>query len=138
MCSYLFDSPILPNGFELPPDYVQLVSFNKLPELTPWSFLSKDMARTLYYYGAMLLEFPDKPLIPFAIIRDETGLYNDGWIVLACFDGLDSSSNPCVRIYDYSTPKISPWENMSYQNFSIWINAAKEESACYKQALAED
>jgi hypothetical protein len=95
------------------------------------------MAASLSYYGGMLLKFPGRPLIPFAIVSDASGLYNDGLVVLACFDGSDISGQPPIRIYDYSTPKKSPWDNLSYTNFVDWIEAAKKESARYKAERAE-
>ena len=73
--------------------------------------------------------------MPFALISDESGIYNDGWVVLACFDGENFSGNPMVRIYDYSTPQISPWQNRSYDNFLDWLEADKKEAADYKLSI---
>lgn len=63
------------------------------------------------YYRAMLTRYADKPLIPFAIIDDQSGLYNDGYVVLACFDrprqasrsvaGEASDEGTLVRQYFY-------------------------------------
>jgi len=92
------------------------------------------MATSLLYSAAMLLQFPEAALIPFAIIQDESGLYNDGWVVLACFDGRNKEGNLGVRIYDYSRPKFSPWDNFTYSCFSEWLSAAKEESSRYKNS----
>lgn len=80
----------------------------------------------------MLEKFKEAPLVPFAIICDQTGLYNDDYVTLALFDGSDQSASPRVRIYDYGTPKKSPWDRLSYDNFEAWLEAAKEESADYK------
>ncbi|WP_066732231.1 hypothetical protein [Cupriavidus sp. D384] len=134
--NYLFNSPILPPGFILPREYIELVTFNRLPDLQPWRFLAKDVPASLSYYGRMLQGFPERPLIPFAMIDDQTGFYNDGWVVLACFDGTDTSGEPSVFVYDYATPKTLPWENLSYDNFTTWMEAAQVESLNYKSELS--
>ena len=136
MKPFLYDLPILPDGFQFPIDYLTVVLAGEI-NVTPWQFLAKDMARSLFYYGAMLLKFPGSSLVPFAIIQDESGLYNDGWIVLASFDASEEGRTS-VRVYDYSTPKLSPWDNYSYSSFAEWFSAAKEESARYKIVRGED
>lgn len=137
MKPFLYDLPILPEGFQFPVDYLDVATAGEGLDIEPWRFLSKDMALSLSYYGSMLLKFPGAALIPFAIIQDETGSYNDGWVVLACFDGEDRAGDPAVKIYDFSRPKSSPWDNLGYPNFSVWLEAAKEESARYKSERAE-
>lgn len=137
MKPFLFNEPLLPDGFKFPGEYEALVNSASWPEIEPWSFLAADKPLSLSFYGEMLLKFPSMPLIPFACVDDQSGLYNDGWVVLACFDGVDSSSQPRVRIYDSSTPKSTPWQNLSYTNFSDWLDAAKIESSRYKAARAE-
>lgn len=136
MTAYLYDTPILPENFRLPEQYINAATGDDFEDLWPWKLMSEDMALSLSYFGSMLLKFPDKYLVPFAIINDESGVYNDGWVVLACFDGLDLSGNPAVRLYDYSRPKISPWENMGYQSFSEWLGAARQEALDYRSADA--
>jgi len=133
--AYLYGSPVLHSGFKFPQQYIDFAITGCSQELYPWSALAADMASSLYYFGSMLLKFQNNPLDPFAIIHDETGLYNDGWIVLACFDGADFSGNPPVRIYGYSNPKVLPWENKSYKSFSDWLEAAKKESSDYRSSL---
>ncbi|MCF5622689.1 hypothetical protein, partial [Pseudomonas syringae] len=113
MKNFLYDLPILPDGFKFPAEYLNVVLADELIDIEPWRFLSKDMATSLFYYSSMLLKFSEAALVPFAIIQDESGLYNDGWVVLACFDGECKEGNACVRIYDYSKPKLSPWDNLS-------------------------
>lgn len=135
MKAYLYDSPVLPSGFKLPQEYIDFAVSGCSQDLYPWRTLAADMANSLYYFGSMLLKFPNNPLVPFAIIHDESGVYNDGWVVLACFDGADFSGDPPVRIYDYSNPKALPWENRSYQSFSDWLEAAKKESSDYRSSL---
>lgn len=138
MKPFLYDLPILPEGFQFPVDYLDLATAGEGLDIEPWRFLSKDMALSLSYYGSMLLKFPGAALIPFASIQDESGSYNDGWVILACFDGGDRAGDPAVKIYDFSKPKSSPWDNLGYPNFSVWLEAAKEESARYKSERAED
>lgn len=132
MKTFLFDLPILPEGFAFPASYRRLVENDAWPDIEPWQCLAKDMPKSLSYYGSMLQKFKEAPLVPFAIICDPSGAYNDGYVTLALFDGSDQGTNPRVRIYDYGTPKKSPWDNLSYDNFEAWLEAAKEESADYK------
>ncbi|MEB0048716.1 MULTISPECIES: hypothetical protein [unclassified Pseudomonas] len=137
MKPFLYELPILPSGFQFPADYLSIVMADEGLDIEPWRLLSEDMALSLSYYGSMLLKFPGCALVPFAIIQDESGLYNDGWVVLACFDG-STGVGGSVRIYDYSRPKSSPWDNFSYSGFSEWLSAAKEESARYKSEREDD
>jgi hypothetical protein len=78
MTPFLFDLPILPESFRFPADYAQLVKDGTLPDIEPWSFISRHLPLSLYYYGGMLIKFPARPLVPFAIINDQSGFYNDG------------------------------------------------------------
>ena len=82
-------------------------------------------------------KFPKVTLIPFAYINDISGLYNDGWVVLACFDSSSTQIEPCVRIYDYSCPENSPWDNFCYETFNDWVAAAQKESIRFKADRAE-
>jgi hypothetical protein len=134
---FLYNGPLLPEGFRLPTEYQRLVSENALPDAEPWFFLSQDMGATLSYYGAMLQKFPGAFLVPFAMVNDQSGHYNDGWVVLACFDGCDKSENPRVCIYDYSRPTSAPWDS-TYANFATWLAMAKKESARYKVERADN
>jgi len=79
----------------------------------------------------MLRKFPEAKLIPFAWINDQSGVYNDGWVILALFDASESEE-PRIRIYDCAHPKNTPWDNLSYLNFDDWIVAAKKESDRFK------
>ena len=136
MKPFLYELPILPDDFQFPTDYLDVVSSGEI-DISPWQFLAKDMARSLFYYGSMLLKFSERALVPFAIIQDESGVYNDGWVVLACFEE-GVGGDPVVRLYDYSRPKSSPWDNFSYSGFSEWLSAANKESARYKVERAKD
>jgi hypothetical protein len=138
MKRFLYDLPVLPEGFQFPEDYLSAVLADELQDISPWNLLCKDMATSLFYYGSMLLKFPESALVPFAIIQDESGLYNDGWVILACFDGGRDEVAPKVRIYDYSRPKSSPWDNLSFSSFSEWLTAAQEESARFKDEQDEE
>lgn len=137
MKPFIYPESILPLSFSFPSDYQEFVNGMNWPDIEPWTFLALDMPSSLSFYGEMLLRYPDKPLIPFAKICDLSGFYNDGYVVLACFDGCEKSMQPIVRIYDFSRPKVSPWENLSYATFNDWLAAAKAESANYKDELAE-
>lgn len=137
MKPFFYKTPIIPTGFSFPRTYESMVTSGSWPQIEPWVPLATDMPSSLYYYGAMLSKFQDAPLIPFAIVCDESGFYNDGYVVLACFDGSEVSGEPKVRIYDYGKPKISPWENMSYPSFLAWLEAAKKESGLYQAQRKE-
>ena len=137
MHPFMFDGSIIPRGFHLPQDYIDLLTKENLTEIEPWNFLAHDMGASLYYYGSLLIKYPEQPLLPFAMIHDVTGFYNNGMIVLACFDTTDLSHNPCVRSYDFSKPNLSPWENIFYDDFNDWLKAAKIESHHYKIDKAE-
>lgn len=132
MTSFLFKGSLLPEGFRFPAEYEALVEGKLYPNLDPWKLLAEDMPQSLALYGAILLKFPGRPLIPFAWIEDQTGYHNDGWIVVAYFDGSDVSGNPRVRIFDYANPKSTPWDNFSYAGLSEWLDAAKRESLVFK------
>jgi hypothetical protein len=137
--SFFYDSPILPSGFCFPKNYLQLSEEHDILDFEPWKFLFLDMPKSLNYYGAMLQKYPDKPLVPFAIIDDQSGFYNDGYVVLACFDGDDKSGDPKVYFHDYSNPKRVNWaDRYSLVNFTEWLRVAGEESARYKAERAED
>src|ERR1700757_3263083 len=102
---FFYNLPILPVGFTFPKSYLQLAEGNAIPDLEPWNFLFQNIPASLNYYGAMLQKYPDKPLVPFAFIDDQSGFYNGGYVVLACFDGDDISGDPKVYFHDYSNPK---------------------------------
>ena len=121
MIPFFYKTPILPKGFSFPETYEAMILDGSWPDVEPWVPLAMDMPSSLTYYGAMLLKFKQSPLVPFAIIKDEDGFYNDGYIVLACFDGADLSGNPKIRIYDYGKPMMTPWKNKSYSDFDEWI-----------------
>ncbi|MEK9495064.1 hypothetical protein V2H77_01015 [Photorhabdus sp. P32] len=137
---FLFDNPLLPKGFKLPAEYVSLAERCIAIDLEPWTFLYNDMATSLSYYGAMLIKYKDKPLIPFAMVNDQSGFYNDGYIILACFDGHDLNGDPKIYLHDYSNiSKEISWNERYYlENFSAWLELAKEESARYKAERAEE
>lgn len=136
---FFYDSPILPAGFFFPKGYLRLAQEHDIADLEPWRPLFLDIPKSLNYYGAMLEKYPDKPLVPFAIIDDQSGFYNGGYVVLACFDGDDKTGDPKVYFHDYSNPKRSDWrDRYSLTNFTEWLQVAKEESARYKTERAED
>ncbi|GKX61435.1 hypothetical protein SOASR032_00040 [Pragia fontium] len=94
---------------------------------------------SLSYYGSLLVKYRDHPLIPFAIANDQSGLFNDGYVILACFDGSDRSGDPRVYFHDYGYRGEDPaWDKRyNLDNFSAWLESAKEESAQYKEEPAE-
>lgn len=136
---FFFDLPILPRGFSFPPSYLELARGHAIADLAPWKFLFLDMPCSLHYYGAMLQKYPDKPLVPFAIANDPSGMFNDGYVVLACFDGDDRSGNPKVYFHDYGSRKQVNWsDRYCLDNFTAWLQIAQGESARYKAERTED
>ncbi len=135
---FLYQTPILPSAFEFPQSFLTVANRTQQPDLIPWQFLFLDMPRSLSYFGAMLQKYTDKPLIPFAIVDDKTGLYNGGFVVLACFDGDDKSGNPKVYFHDYSSAKRVEWAHRySLASFSDWLRVAEEESARFRADLED-
>jgi hypothetical protein len=136
---FFYNLPILPQGFNFPQSYLQLAQGHVIPDLQPWKFLFTDMPSSLSYYGAMLKKYPDKPLVPFAILDDPSGASNDGYVVLACFDGDNKSGDPKVYFHDYAHPKQVDWpDRYSLANFTEWLRVAQDESSRYKIECAED
>jgi hypothetical protein len=135
---FFYHPSILPPNFSFPESYSQLVQGCKIPDLEPWKFLFFDMPQSLNYFGAMLQKYPDKPLVPFAIIDDQSGAFNDGYVVLACFDGDDISGDPKIYFHDYSNPKKIDWsDRYSVANFNEWLRVAEDDSSHYKTERAE-
>lgn len=136
---FLYDTPLLPAGFKFPQSYLDLAFSGDAPDMAPWEFLYRDMPRSLSYYGAMLQQYPDKPLVPFAIANDQSGLFNDGYVVLACFDGDDRSGNPKIYYHDYaSSARISWAERHCIASFDEWLRIEAEESDRYKAMRDEE
>lgn len=131
MKNYIFETSLLPEGFKYPANYLAMVNAGDYPKLTPWEFLANDVPQALCYFGSLMMRYPKVPLIPFAIINDQSGAFNGGWVVLACFDGRDKSGNPKVFIYDYEKSKLAPWDNISFDDFSKWIKYAEQQSQKY-------
>lgn len=87
--------------------------------------------------GSLLIEYRDHPLIPFAIASDESGFFNDGYVVLACFDGSDKSGDPKVYFHDYgySYSGEDPVRGKQYylENFQYGSNQPKKSQHNIKQ-----
>lgn len=131
--SFLYDTPLLPEKFKLSEEYVQLAKDKECINLEPWQLLFYNKPLAIMYYGAMLLRYTDKPLIPFAVANDQSGIYNEGYVVLACFDGDDESGNPKVYFHDYSLKAYPKWsERYFLKDFSAWFEMAVAESKAYR------
>ncbi|WP_239375156.1 hypothetical protein [Snodgrassella gandavensis] len=88
---------------------------------------------TLVYYGIFLIKYHNHLLIPFAIANNETGFFNDGYVVLACFDGTDKRGNSKVYYYDSGNSILVDWAKKYYlNNFLSWLKLTKKESKQYK------
>ncbi|MDF7681821.1 hypothetical protein PT300_15030 [Enterobacteriaceae bacterium ESL0689] len=136
---FLYDTPILPNDFTFPQSYIDTVKADNVIKIEPWVFLCHDIGMSLSYYGSLLIKYKDHPLIPFAIANDQSGFFNDGYVILACFDGNDKTGYPKIYFHDYGyNGKIPDWDKRYYLgNFSVWLELAKEESAQYKAERAD-
>lgn len=136
----LYDKSILPKDFRYPEEYLSIAKTGFEEDIEPWSLLTSNMFRTLNYYESMRDEYKDQVLIPFAIAVDESGYYNDGYVVLACFDGNDISGNPRVYFHDYgSLVKEIEWSKRYYlEGFTTWLQYARDESSRYKKEKYED
>ena len=134
--SFFYDSPILPSGFSFPQSYLQLAQGSDIPDLEPWKFLFLSMPKSLNYYGAMLEKYSDKPLVPFAIIDDQSGFYNGGYVVLACFDGDDKSGDRrFTSMINFSNPKRVDWpDRYSLANFTEWLRVARRVGTLQSRA----
>lgn len=136
----LYDQNILPVGFKFPEKYTVLMSENFEEDIEPWRFLRRSDDITLSHYASMCEKYVNKKLIPFAIAVDLSGYYNDGYVVLACFDGDDPSGNSKIYFHDYGPPiKEIDWsKRYSLDGFDAWLEFARAESAHYKEERAED
>lgn len=131
---FLYDTPIIPEDFKFPDEYISLAKNNSSIRINDWRLLFNDMATSLSYYGAMLIKYKDKPLIPFAILPDELGREDDGLPILACFDGDDRSGDPKVYFHDYGfSEKGISWDKRNHlKNFSDWLKYTKNGNKKFK------
>lgn len=121
MDQFIYKTPLLPDGFTLPRAYEMLMR-GTWPKVAPWEFLAADMALSLGFYGSMLSLFRDSPIIPFAFINSRRNVYRGTYDVLACFDGLDVSGDPKVRIYDSVRRRLVE----EFPHFLAWLEAAQK------------
>lgn len=137
MSPYFFDAPVLPDGFRFPAAHQEYVAGSG-EELAPWRMLAFDMASSLYYWAALRKRFPDLSLVPFAMLHDESGFANEGWVVVASFDGNDRTGLPRVLIYDYEHPRVAPNKTKGFAGFSDWLDAARHEASEFQRTKAAD
>ncbi|MES2770382.1 MAG: hypothetical protein V4623_00095 [Pseudomonadota bacterium] len=131
----------LPANFSFPNDYLTFLQTQPLPELSPWSFLlteqqpgaREEIAQT--YYDALRERCPERHLVPFAIAQETSGVYNDGFVVVACFDA--KAEEPVVFIYDYAAEAEQTLAQPEHQSFSAWLEAAQAESTAYQSHASQ-
>lgn len=68
-----------------------------------------------------------------------TPILPDGFVILICFDGVDKSGDPKVYYHDYGhSGEVPIWDKRYHlDNFSAWLELAKEESVQYRADKAE-
>lgn len=134
-----------PENFRFPNSYLKIVDNNEDIDSLPWELLYKNYDLLLNYYTSMQEIYTNHSLIPFARACDLSGYFNDGYVVLACFDGEDNTGNPKVYFHDYGQnswglceDRDISWEERYFiANFDEWIKLAKNESIQYKAEIAE-
>jgi hypothetical protein len=130
---FFYDQPIIPENFKFPNRYID-ISHGKEKEISdPWKFMFKDPVLSIFYLGSMLIKFSDHPLIPFAIAEDGSGLYNDGSVIVSCFDGLDQTGSPKIFFYNYAIPKKKISDLRQIGSFDEWLEYAKREAERYRR-----
>ena len=128
---------ICPQGFILPKQFENILQTKEFLDIRPWRFFINQENDLIRFKDLFKKKYPTNTLIPFAYIHDMNGFYNDGYPVVASFDVTEKKSSTLIRIYDFSVPNHSPWDNLSYFSFDGWLDMAKEESLLYKNELAE-
>src|SRR4051812_9896990 len=87
----------MPQGFRLPPAYLELINAGPV-DLDPWWLLAERKESLDFWTRTLHEQYPNRPLVPFAK-RDDTG--DD----IAAFDATDTSGNPKVlHIHAFSSP----------------------------------
>ena len=86
---YLFEDKPLPQGFEFPKSYLNLLK-NELPDIKGWWWLAPYKESSVFWLNTLREQFPYRIAIPFGKA--------DGSDDIACFDGSDTSGNPKVLI----------------------------------------
>lgn len=129
MKPYLFDKKLLPEKFSFPQSYIKFVYQEDMPYLEPWSFLCKYEKSANFWLDEIAKQYPSRVLIPFA----KAGSSDD----IACFDGSDTSGNPKVfYVHTFASPG---WEDRGeVENFDVWLEKTRAESAQYKSEIMDD
>ena len=115
---YLPSRDRLPEGFNLPPAYVDVVRSGHLPDIEPWWWLCIRKQSYDFWFEKLKEQFPDRILVPFAKMEDSDDL--------ACFDGGCQIGSPKVLyIHAYTT---SGWEHRGEESdFDAWLNSISKK-----------
>ena len=121
-----FKTEILPEYFSFPPDFVNLISLKKPPNLFPWWLMCHYPGTSDAWLKLLRRSYPARQLIPFAKYD-----YTDD---IACFDASLPSKNPSVYyIHMFATPG---WENRgNVIDFNAWLQAALEDARRDKEGV---
>ena len=121
---YLYAGDEVPDGFEYPESYIEIMSRDFILDIEPWFFICEFKNSALFWMSEIKQLYPTRKLIPFAKVN-----YSDD---IACFDGEDSSGNP--KVYYIHAFASSGWEDRGFaENFDEWLEIACLESAHYKE-----
>lgn len=126
MSHYLYSKKELPDGFEYPTSFIEMVSGNSTLDLEPWWFLYEFEDFAKQWLFEVKKQYPTRQLVPFAKVS-----YSDD---LACFDGSDISGDPKIFIvHTFASPG---WEDRcNVSNFDEWLKMTHLESIQYKSEL---
>ena len=122
---YLYDSAVLPPGFQYPQSFLDFIAQDDVSNLFPWRFICYDGKEASDGWKEELERlYPTRKLIPFA---RESGTDD-----CSCFDAATPSSNPRVYfVHAYASPG---WEDRGYaDDFSDWLSMAAAEAAGWRQ-----
>jgi hypothetical protein len=127
---YLYDSALLPSGFQYPQSFLDFIAQEDVSNIFPWKFICYcGKERADGWKEELERLYPTRKLIPFA--------HESGTDDCACFDAATPSSNPLVYfVHAYASPG---WEDRGYaHDFSEWLTMVEEVAAAWRQSYQEE
>ena len=126
---YLYDSAVLPSGFQYPQSFLDAVAQEDVSNIFPWKFICYDGKEAVDGWKEELERlYPTRKLILFA--------HESGTDDCSCFDASIPSSNPRVYfVHAYASPG---WEDRGYaDDFSDWLKMVGAAAAAWRQWFQE-
>lgn len=118
-------------GFRYPERYFTTMTDDRLPEISPFRWLSEYDGDLEFWSETVATQFPARTLVPFAKHDDSDDVF--------CFEGTDLSGDPPVHIiHTFTTPG---WEYRgSWSSFDVWWEEMEEQHAAWlaEQESEED